>query len=184
MKIFFTASPRLLKTKSDILVEIYNQIEKLGHNNLSKLVIENNVEEFYNFDEKDRVKHFKTTLCHIKNADVVVIEASIHSLAMGYILEKSLNLSKQVILIYQKGNEPFFFSGINHENFQMIDYTIENIRPVLTEAFNYATTQQDMRFNLLISPSISNYLSEVSDKERISKASFIRDLIKQHMAKK
>lgn len=183
MKVFFTASPRLLSTDKDLLLEIFKEIEKLGNQNISRLVIENDVEAFYMYDEANRIKHFKTTVSHIKNADVIVIEASIHSLSMGYILEKSLSLNKQVILLHQKGNEPFFFSGINDENLQIIDYSKASIGVVLKEAFDYATDQQDIRFNLLISPKIANYLSDVSDKENISKASFIRNLIKQHMDK-
>lgn len=181
MKVFFTASPRILETSREELVLIYNEIEKLGHHNLSKLVIENEVEAFYQYAIEQRAKHFETTVNHIRNADIIVIEASIHSLSMGYILEKSLSWNKQVILLHQPKNNPFFFSGITDDNLQIIDYALKNIPAVLAEAFNYATTQQDIRFNLLVSPKIANYLSEISAKENISKAGFIRSLIKKHM---
>lgn len=109
------------------------------------------------------------------------MEASIHSLSMGYILEKALSLNKQVILLHQPGKEPFFFTGLASENLQIIDYTLSNIPAVLSEAFSYATDQQDIRFNLLISPTIANYLSDISRNENVSKAGFVRQLIKQHM---
>lgn len=181
MKVFFTASPRILETHRTELIAIFNEIENSGHTNLSRLVIENDVEAFYNFNAEQRAEHFETTVNHIKSSDIVVMEASIHSLAMGYILEKALSLNKQVILLHMPGKEPFFFTGLTSENLQIIDYTLSNIPAVLSEAFSYATDQQDIRFNLLISPTIANYLSDISRKENVSKAGFVRQLIKQHM---
>lgn len=181
MKVFFTASPRILDTNKPDLLTIFNEIERLGHTNLSRLVIENDIATFYHANAEERAKHFKTTVNHIQHAEIIIIEASIHSLSMGYILEKSLNLNKQVILLHQKGKDPFFFSGISNDNLQIVDYSAKNISAVLKEAFEYATAQQDIRFNMLISPQIANYLSEISAKEHISKAGFIRSLIKKHM---
>lgn len=184
MKVFFTASPRILESEGNSLRTIFNEIENLGHDHLSRLVIENNVEAFYKYDEKQRIDYLNATTNHIKKADVIVMEATIHSLASGYILEKSLNLNKQVILLHKKGKEPFFFTGIENDNLQIIDYIVENVPAILKEAFDYATTQQDIRFNMLISPKISNYLSDISEKDNVSKASFIRQLIKNHMKSK
>lgn len=35
MKVFFTASPRILESHSSELIAIFNEIENLGHINLS-----------------------------------------------------------------------------------------------------------------------------------------------------
>ena len=181
MKVFFSASPRFLKSNEDLLRKIYFEIEKLGHQNLSKLVIENDVDLFYNLDDAGREEHFNITMDHIQNSDVVVVEASIHSMSMGYIVERALNLSKQVIVLYTGDNEPFFFSGSKNERLQIIDYTIENIVVSLKEAFDYACNAQDIRFNMIFSSELNSFLKKVAEANNISTASYIRSLIRKQM---
>lgn len=183
MKVFFSSSPRSLKSSNDALRKIYHEIEKLGHQHLSKLVIENDASLFYNLDSAGREKHFSETMNHIQNSDVVVVEASIHSLAIGYIVERALNLSKQVIVLYADNKEPFFFSGSINERLQVIDYTMETMVPSLKEAFNYAQNAQDIRFNMIFSSKLNNFIKKVAETKNISRASYIRSLINEQMEK-
>lgn len=95
MKIFFTGSPRALRFpayKKD-LQSIFNSLSRRGEN-LSKLVVEAVPDEFYNLDYQGVVKHYQTTVDHLKNADVVVAEVSMQSMSMGFLVNMSLGMSK------------------------------------------------------------------------------------------
>lgn len=183
MKVFFSASPRALKNYENNFLKIYSIIEKLGHQHLSKLVVENDINHFYSYDEVDREKYFLKTMSNIQSSDVVIVEASIHSLAIGYIVEKALELSKQVIVLYTQNNEPFFFSGNTNERLQLIEYSLENISMLLKEAIDYAYNGQDVRFNMIFTNKMNNFVKKTAKSQNISKASYIRSLIYKEMTK-
>lgn len=182
MKVFFSASPRALKRSKSNFQKIYNEIEKLGHEHVSKIVIENNVEQFYQFENEQRKKYFLETMSNIRKADVVLVEASIHSLAIGYIVEKALELSKHVIVFHTKDNEPFFFSGNDNERLQIIEYSLEDISTLLKDSLDYASGIRNMRFNIIFSNQMYNFLNRSAKDKNISKASYIRSLIHAQMS--
>ncbi len=181
MKIYFDQSGRGVKKLGDHYEEIYQQIEKLGHTNLRPVTDPEYREEFYKGDHKARVDHYIKTIDYIKKADIVVLEVTIHSLSMGYILERSLQLSKPVIALYQKGYKPAFAEGIVDEKFQLIEYSDHDLSEVLSSALSFASDQQDTRFNFFISPKHQNYLDWIAKNRRIPRSVFLRRLIEQHM---
>ena len=181
MKVFFSASPRALKSSRENFQKIFYGIEKLGHENLSNIVVDNNVNEFYQFNNTRRKKYFLETMKNIRKSDVVVVEASIHSLAIGYIVEKALELSKHVIVFHTKNNEPFFFSGNDNERLQIIEYSNENILVLLKDALDYASSLRNIRFNIIFTNQMFNFLNKSAKEKNISKASYIRSLINNQM---
>lgn len=182
MKVFFSASPRALNNSRENFQKIFFGIEKLGHENLSNIVVDNDVDEFYQFDNERRKRYFLETMKNIRKSDVVVVEASIHSLAIGYIVEKALDLSKHVIVFHTKNNEPFFFSGNDNERLQIIEYSTEDISMLLHDAFDYASNLRNMRFNIIFSNQMYNFLTKSAEDKNISKASYIRSLIHAQMS--
>lgn len=184
MKIFFTGSPRALKFpkyKSD-LIEIFSCLNEHGEN-LSRLVIDANPDEFYSLNYDGVVKHYQTTIDNLKNADVVVAEVSMQSMAMGYLINKSLELSKPTLCLHAKEKSPFFLSGIVDSNLIISEYTINNIKAVVDDAFDYFSGNKDKRFNLMLPPSMISFLNEISEKQGISKAEILRNEIKKMMKK-
>jgi len=182
MKVFFTGSPRSLELYKKEHIAIYSAIEESGFKNMSDLVIKADPKTFYDRSHAEVVEHYKNTVENLKHADVVVVEASLHSMSMGYLVEKALGMGKPVVVFHLDGLTPFFFSGINDEKLQVISYNYSTIKQVVTDSLEFATTIQDVRFNFFIPPEISNYLDIVSKVKKIPRSVYIRSLIQEDMA--
>ncbi|MCL4208866.1 hypothetical protein KJZ63_04550 [Patescibacteria group bacterium] len=184
MKIFFTGSPRALKFpkyKND-LIEIFSSLSDYGEN-LSRLVIDANPDEFYSLSYDGVVKHYQKTIDNLKNADVVVAEVSMQSMSMGYLINKSLELSKPTLCLHSKGRAPFFLSGIIDSNLIISEYSTNEIKLVVDDAFDYFAGNKDKRFNLMLPPKMLSFLNEMSKKQGLAKAEILRTQIRKLMQK-
>ncbi|PIX81498.1 MAG: hypothetical protein COZ34_02940 [Candidatus Pacebacteria bacterium CG_4_10_14_3_um_filter_34_15] len=180
MKIFYTASLRGVKSYRESLQNIYNLIDKLGHKNLDNVLF--NIEdrkEFYSGDHDAQIVHFNRIIKSIKDSDIVILEVSTHSLSMGFILHKALEMNKPVIALYQPGNPPFFAQGIENEKLQVIEYSDADVEGTLKDAIDYAQGKADVRFNFFISPSIGTYLDWISKVKKIPRSVYLRGLIEK-----
>lgn len=181
MKVYYTASARGLKSFQNQYKKIYDSIEKLGHKNLDDLVFNINETDFYGGTHSEQTKLYERTIKLIKKSDVVVLEVSVPSLSMGYVLHKALELSKPVIVLYQPGNAPFFLQGVENDKLQVIEYLDEDLENTLKDAVEYATGMSDVRFNFFISPAIGNYLDWISKEKKIPRSVYLRGLIEKDM---
>lgn len=183
MKIYFIASPRALDKDGPLLRSAYDFLAK-DNKMLSDLIIKlnkNSLDEFYSAPHKERIRHFKKTMNCVKEAELVVVEISIHSMSMGYIVNRAMELGKPVIVLYKKGFAPHFFSGIQNERLQKIEYQKDNLFKVLKKAINVAKNQVDVRFNFFVTPRILAYLDWLSRRKRIPRAVYLRSLIEKDM---
>lgn len=185
MKIFFVASPRAVSKEP----ELFRKIEAiLSKNNkvLGEMVLEwakGGVEDFYSGTHTQRVEHYKRTMDYVNKSDIVVVDVSLHSMSMGYIVNKGLEASKPVIALYKKGNDPYFFSGIEDQKLQIIAYDEDTLETVLLDALSRVASLVDVRFNFFVSPKILTYLDWVAQKRMIPRSVFLRDLIEKEMKK-
>lgn len=180
MKVYFISSPRGVAKEKEDHKDIYFALEELGHNNLTDFVITVDAEKFYLSDVN---KFYEKTIQDLKHADVCVFETSTPSLAVGQLLAIALQYGKPVIALYKNDNEPFFLTGVPDEKIQIIKYDIENIKSILSKALNYAQDQADTRFNFFISPSLAHYLDWISQKKKIPRSVYLRQLIEQDREK-
>lgn len=181
MKIYYTASARGLKSFQNEYKKIYNCISNLGHQNLDDLVFNINESDFYGGNHAEQTKLYERTIKLIKKSDLVVLEVSVPSLSMGYVLHKSLELGKPVIVLYQPGNPPYFAQGIENDKLQVIEYSDKDLESTLKDAIDYAVGMSDVRFNFFISPAIGNYLDWISKEKKIPRSVYLRGLIEKDM---
>ncbi len=181
MKVYFNASPRFKRAFPDVVNQIFDLVENLGCSHTSDFISTVDVEDFYNKTDDEMVTYYKETTGALKVADVVILEMGIPSLALGYLANLAMSLGKPVIALYEKGNDPFFLQGVEDEKLQTVEYSRANLKDVLKSALDYASDQQDTRFNFFISPKISNYLNWVSKTKRIPRAVYLRRLIEKSM---
>jgi len=185
MKIFFIASPRAVIKEPDLFKKIAKVLSK-DNKMLGEMVLEwtkGDVEDFYAGTHEERIEHYKKTMDYVKKADVVVVDVSLHSMSMGYIVNKGLEASKPVIALYKRGNDPYFFSGIQDQKLQIVAYDENNVEKVLAGALNNVSGLMDVRFNFFVSPKILNYLDWVAQKRMVPRSVFLRDLIEKEMRK-
>ncbi|MBP7740732.1 hypothetical protein KA089_00945 [Candidatus Woesebacteria bacterium] len=179
MKIYFTSSARGISDFKTKYGKIFQSIEKLGHKNLDDLVLTIDKDVFYDGTHNDQTILYEKTIKFIKKCDIVILEVTIPSLSMGYVLHKSLEMNKPVIALYQPGNPPFFAQGIENDKLQVIEYTDNDVEQTLKDAIEYAQGKADVRFNFFISPSIGNYLDWISKVKKIPRSVYLRGLIEK-----
>lgn len=186
MKIFFVASPRLVIKEPELYRGIHNYLAKNNIMLSSKLLEwtdKKTVEAVYDEKTLKSGGGYKKALETLKKADVIMMEVSGHSLSMGFIVSKALDLCKPVVAFYKKGNKPFFLSGINDPKFKLIEYTCQNINEMLDLAIEEVKKGIDVRFNFFVSPKILNYLDWVAQKRMIPRSVFLRSLIEREIKK-
>lgn len=185
MKIYFIASSRLVDIDPKLYEKIYNFLAKDGKMVSDKVMqwIKKGVADIQDAPKKQKIDNYKTSMDCVKKSDLVVMEVSGHSMSMGYLVSKALEISKPVIAIYKKGHVPIFLSGIEDPKLKIVEYENGNVLEVLEGALNKAKSLIDVRFNFFVSPSILAYLDWVSRRRMIPRSVFLRDLIEKELKK-
>lgn len=180
MKIYFSAALLYKDTRGDSYKKIMDHIVKSGHK-LLNYDMDKDIFEIRKLTESDYKKHYKTVIKWINESDLVVVEASFPStMHIGHEISIALQKNKPVIVLYEKGHTPFFLEGSDAEKLILAEYQDKNLEKVLKNYIDYASIQQDLRFNILLTPEIYNMLSDSAKRENTTKASLIRKLIKDH----
>lgn len=185
MKLYFVASPRSIAKEPELYQRIYHHLAK-DNKMLSDLVLnlsKGDVDDFYEAPHSERIEHYKRTMEAVKKAEMVIIEVSQHSMSMGYIVNKALEIGKPVIALYKKGFEPYFFSGIEDPKLQIVEYEEAGVESALDGAIEKTRNLVDVRFNFFVSPQILAYLDFVAKERMIPRSVFLRDLIEKEMKK-
>jgi len=185
MKVFFTASQRGKAYFDSYYKKIFDTLSHLDLENIDSEIVKINSKVFYEELEKEGRKRYielyKNSMQNIKKADVNIFECSLPSLSVGFMIEKSLEINKPTVALYLKDNIPFFLEGINEEKLIVKSYNDSTLETVISEAIEEAKNQSDKRFNFFINPSLLLYLEEASKKNGVTKSTFIRNLILDHM---
>jgi len=185
MQIYFVASSRLVGKNKEIYAQMYKTIS-LEHKMVSDKVwkwVKSGVTDLKKADLQTKKENYNETLKDINKADIVIMEISGHSMSMGYILSKALEINKPVIALYTSDAQPIFIAGISDPKLILKEYSPENIEKTLWESIKEAKGLIDMRFNFFVSPKILTYLDWVGQKRMIPKSVFLRNLIEREMKK-
>ncbi|MCX7997247.1 MAG: hypothetical protein N2691_05880 [Patescibacteria group bacterium] len=184
MKVFLTSAYTSEKDTRARLRCIYDEIARLGYTHLFDENIRLSYEEFaekFKDSEKEYANHSLRFIKNIQIADICVFEVSIHSIGIGFSIEKSLEMNKPTVVIYLKGHRPIFLSGVADEKLIIREYTEKNYKKIIAEALDIARERRDKRFNFFISPKLLEYLENASAAEGVTKSKFIRNLIVNKM---
>ena len=185
MQIYFIASSRLVGKDKEIYEQMYKTIS-LEHKMVSDKVwkwIKGGTVDLRGAPLKTKRENYEQTLKCINKADIVIMEISGHSMSMGYIISKALEINKPVIALYTADADPIFIKGISNPKLILMEYNKENIEKVIWESLKKAKSLIDMRFNFFVSPKILTYLDWVGQKRMIPKSVFLRNLIEREMRK-
>lgn len=186
MKIFFVASPRLVFKEPALFKAIHLHLAKNNQmlsDRLLKWTDKKVVENIYSKSEQESVEAYRKSIEMVKKADVVMMEVSGHSVSMGYLISKSLDLCKPVVAFYKKGTKLLFLRGISNPKFKLVEYNRKNINELLDQSLEEAKREIDVRFNFFVSPKILSYLDWVAQKRMIPRSVFLRNLIEKEIKK-
>lgn len=186
MKVYLLASPRSVEERPEFFARIYRHLKK-EHTMVDDLVWRlskmKNIEDFYRVDLKERADRFRRWVNYLKKCEVVVVEVSGHSMTLGYIIGKALELNKPVVALHQRGQESYFVSGIKNIKLQVVEYDKERVEKVVDKALEKAKKMIDVRFNFFVSPQILTYLDWVARRRKVPRSVFLRNLIEKEMRK-
>ena len=176
MKVYFIASPRFVLKDTQLFENIFEVLD-------SKVrLIDDSVlrwiKKGFLYDSC-----YKTALDKIKKADVVVVEVTGHSMSMGFVIVKAIELNKPVIALYKDKSKQVFLKWMNSNRLIMAPYNKKNIVKVIDNSLKQAVKLADLRFNFFVSSSILNYLDWVSNHKMVPKSVFLRKLIEKEMKK-
>lgn len=187
MKVFFTASMRGQKQYKHLYEKIYRTIKDLGYESIDDEIISRNSNSYYHKLEKEGRKAYidmyKNNIRSLNEADICVFECTLHSLSIGFVIQKALESNKPVIVLYYKDNLPHFLMGIQEEKLMIKSYTEDTIKKALKETLKEARERKDKRFNFFITPKLLNYLETTTKELGVTKSKFIRSLIFDYMKK-
>ena len=184
MKVYFVASPRAKKIFGRDIETAYNAISELGYQHTSDFIERVDPEALYDLDQKEIIDHYRKTMKAVKDADMIVVDVSVASMSMGYIVDRANEYSKPVIILHTKGNEPFFFSGIQDDRVQIVEYGADNAKEVLKSALDYAKELLQTRFTMLMPAELMKFLDKIAGKVGTSKSEYIRKLIERERKRK
>lgn len=180
MKILFETSVTGRNEYEKNYQAIDQVLNRLGHEVISPVFItwRKDVEAE---TEQQANQYYKNLRKWIKEAEILVFEASYPSLGVGHEVTWGLQLGKPVIVLYVKGKKPFILEAFPSEKLQIIEYRLDNLERQLKDAVGYAADQQDTRFNFFISPKIGTYLDFIAKKKKLPRAVYLRKLIEEDM---
>jgi hypothetical protein len=183
MKVFYNFSARELKKYKRECLAIDELVKKLGHNHTFFPDFSDQAEQhIYSYGEETLQNIYTEAITAMNRSDIILLEVSVHSFTQGFLLNEALSKSKPVIALYHSSTKPAFSLGIISENLQVVEYTIENLPEVLSDAIKFAQEKIDIRFNMFVSPEINTYIKWAAKKNHTQKANFIRSLVLKHKA--
>ncbi len=141
-KIYFAASARGRATFSQQYEKIHTYLQRIGQVMIDDTIIGQAEPAFYTGQEKDRVGIYWKAVHFASVADLVVLEITVHSLSMGYVLHQALSQNKPVIALYTDETIPYFASFIDDKYLQVLHYDERNVKQVLSQAINFLKARE------------------------------------------
>lgn len=193
MKIHFACSTSELEIYGKNYVDICDLVRDAGHT-ITRDWIDNAVATLDDYKKGkikiDRVDVYNKAVESILASDVVIIEGTVSSFSIGH--QTTLALSKNkptLVLLYNDGSDKknklqnSFISGIKSPLLTIAKYSSkEDIKRILAN-FLTKSTGPTIKFNIVLSKEIENYLDWASFYYKMNKSEFIRDIIIKHMNK-
>lgn len=187
MKVHFACSTsNFIKYQKNYL-KICEEIKKLGHT-ITRDWIGEGVEFFkQKKTDIDRTDIYKKTIEAILASDVLVVEGTVSSFSIGHQITVAINKNKPVLfLIYEKNDEKNYFrssfiDGINTPLITKKTYNNNNLERTLEDFFNSNKKGATIKFNIVLTKEIDNYLDWASFAYKKNKSEFIRDIIAKHI---
>lgn len=183
MKIYFSSTVRAKATLDKNFKAIYNTIKKLGHKNVSDFLVKVEPEKFYSRSTDTAGHEYKDMVKKVKSSDVVVFEVSLSSLGIGYLVNMVLAMEKPVVLLHTKNRSPYLFKFLKNDKLQIYEYSIDNLKDVLTSALDVAKESTSVRFTFFVTPKILHFFDYIAKQKKIPRAVYLRRLISESMKK-
>lgn len=181
---FFGTTPKFKAQYPIIAHRIFVGIDNLGHSHTTNWLEDLDPVTFYKLDSKLVEEHNKEMFRAIKSAEICVFEITLSSMSVGYLVNLSLDLGKQVIVMTQSGEPHFVFSQTRPVNLLVVKYSSESLEKMLEKAIEDVKQKMSIRFNMLLPKNLVGYLELAAKNTGMNKSEYLRKLIEKGVGKK
>lgn len=186
MDIFFAGSTQKLDQSKQSYNQIMKTIASHGDSVSASWVVDALKNKKARASSKDLVMKQNQL---IKECDAMIVEASIPSFGVGYLLAQALNERKPILCLYPKDKDIEVLSdGIKGSTSSLISlklYGKNNLEEIITDFLDGLMLNPLQKFNFIASKEIIGFIEEGAKKQSKSKSEFLRDLIvNEHLKKR
>jgi len=136
----------------------------------------------------DREDVYNKVLGSILASDVMIIEGTVTSFSVGHQVTLALSKNKPTLFLIQKSTgkkhskpKDSFLAGITSPLLTVVEYDDSNLADILNDFLNNNGGKPVVKFNIVLTKEIENYLNWASFTHKLNKSEFIRNLILKHM---
>src|SRR3989338_10054560 len=190
MKIHFACSTSELGKHKDNYRKICSLIKSMGH-----VITRDSLEEAIKIVENksinslDRESVYNKVVSSILASDVLVVEGTIASFSVGHQVTLALSKNKPVLFLVTKKQinkkndkaKNSFLTGLTSTLLKVVEYNDSNLADILNDFLNNNGNRAVVKFNIVLTKEIENYLDWASFTHKINRSEFIRGLILKHM---
>ncbi len=182
MKVYFVGAISQKQLYGDNYERIIQALTNKGYGVQYDHIMDQTEVDIVKETDDEKVNYYKKFLKWLNKADVVVAEASFPSTVhVGHEISLALEKGKPVVVLFMKGKAPVFLQGIVSDKLFVQEYTDTDLENVVVDTVEFASQQQDTRFNFFISPRIASYLDWIAKTKKTPRAVYLRDLIQKRM---
>lgn len=184
MKIYFTAAiSNIPNGHQDNYQVIVDTLKKMGHQVNAEHILGKTAKDMQKQSQEEQLRIFKKMVVWKHQSEMVIVEASYPSFGVGQEISYALTQNRPVVALHLKERKPNLLQAINPDYLYIVEYSLKNLKEVLSDYIDYAKDIVDTRFNFFISSEIEAFLDWVSKERKIPRAVFLRQLIEEDMRK-
>lgn len=185
MKIYFNSALHgkdKYEKNFKIIIEL---MEKMNHEVIKSHILDRNLNDVIDQTKKDQREDNLRARRAISECDVMVVEGSSRSMGVGYLLSVGLEMKKPILVLFSN-NTHGIIAGDSNRLSTVRRYNLRdgNLKSILRKFLASAQEKIEItRFNFQLSKYMDNFLTEEALENSISKADFLRNLIRESMDK-
>lgn len=184
MKVYFGGSVSGKKLYLNNYIKIVETLKSLGHEVLLEDLFETTEDLVLKQTTEQKIKIHETLGKMKLESDIIVIEASYRSFAVGQEIAYSFRIGKPVLALHTKDNIPHFILTDAADRLLVSEYNLSNLKSKIIEGFAYLDPKSFKRFTLNLPANIIDHLDGVALNSKLSRSEYIRDLIQDDIKNK
>ncbi len=189
MLVHFIGSNRSIKDDIGYFRRIIKSIHSKGHiisRDWVEAAYETTLDKSsFDYSDLDWNTIYSENIGALTKADIVIVEATTKSFAVGFQTAIALQQKKPTLLLSRDPiSDQTFISGVQETLLEFRQYGEDNLEEIVDKFIEDNTIEnKDMRFNFFIDRQIYNYLKWASLKTRKTKAEILRELVVREIDK-
>ncbi len=181
MNIGLLTSHRWKKQYETMYNEMVEYLTSKGHH-----VVTSNqtLDELIPMSYVEREAVFTDFYHKLLDCDLILAECTLQSTQVGFGLAFLRSRGKPIIILSMKAVNEMQTKGevySNEENLAVYEYAKDDMKSTVNEALSSMESHLDKRFTIIFPANLMNKLEDVSRKQKLPKAVYIRQLIEEDL---